>query len=32
MAFDTKVMWTGNSVVSRKQLPIASDLGRRPAQ
>jgi len=32
MAFDTKVMSASNNVVYKKKLPIASDLGRRPAQ
>jgi peptidase M28-like protein/PA domain-containing protein len=32
MAFDTKVMSASNNVVYKKNLPIASDLGRHPAK
>jgi Zn-dependent M28 family amino/carboxypeptidase len=32
MAFDTKLMSASNSVVFKKKLPIASDVGRRVAQ
>ena len=32
MAFDTKLMSASNSVVYKKKLPIASDLGRHPSQ
>jgi Zn-dependent M28 family amino/carboxypeptidase len=32
MAFDTKVMSASNSVVYKKKLPIASEVGRHPAK
>ena len=32
MAFDTKVMSASNSVVYKKKLPIASDVGRHPSK
>jgi hypothetical protein len=32
MAFDTKIMSASNSVVYKKKLPIASDLGAHPAE
>ena len=32
MAFDTKVMSASNSVVFKKKLPIASEVGRHPAK
>jgi hypothetical protein len=32
MAFDTKLMSASNSVVFKKKLPIASEVGRRVAE
>jgi hypothetical protein len=32
MAFDTKIMSSSNSVVYKKKLPIASDVGRHPTR
>jgi hypothetical protein len=32
MAFDTKVMSASNSVVYKKTLPIAQELGRHPSK